>query len=179
MSTPPMNTAARHAFAPPHVRQRIESAPTRGAAPVHVVARAGENRARDYGAHRLAPLRGGLGVDTSPPAGFAAGGPPFSSVNSWPVNRLPLSGFPRAALVFTRQLVCLLGVTASRRFGIADRKERFRMRGEADRGLGAALTAAEISRPRRPMRRGSSARLPSLGHAVAGMSVALAATQIS
>ena len=56
-----MNTAGRHAFAPPHVRPRIESAPARGAAPVHVVARAGENRTRDYGLIVLAPLRGGLG----------------------------------------------------------------------------------------------------------------------
>jgi hypothetical protein len=56
-----MNTARRHALAPPHVPPRIESAPARGAAPVHVVARAGENRTRDYGLIVLAPLRGGLG----------------------------------------------------------------------------------------------------------------------
>ena len=69
VSTPSMNTAGRHALAPPHVQPRIESAPARGAAPVHVVARAGENRTRDYGLIVLAPLRGGSGVDTSPPAG--------------------------------------------------------------------------------------------------------------
>ena len=61
VSTPSMNTAGRHAFAPPHVRPRIESAPARGAAPVHVVARAGENRRAITGLIVLAPLRGGLG----------------------------------------------------------------------------------------------------------------------
>lgn len=65
-----MNAAGRHAFAPPHVRQRSESAPARGAAPVHLVARAGEHRARDDGLVVLAVLRTGSGSGHITPSGF-------------------------------------------------------------------------------------------------------------
>jgi hypothetical protein len=80
VSTPSMNAASRRAFAPPHVRPRIQSAPTRGAAPVHVVARAGENRTRDYGLIVLAPLRGGLG------GGHITPGRVLQGTRSFPVS---------------------------------------------------------------------------------------------
>ena len=69
---------------PPHARPRIESAQARGAAPVHVVARAGEHRTRDYGAQRLGAASRRLGGVTHHPRTGAAGKP-------WSRIREPMS----------------------------------------------------------------------------------------
>ena len=81
------------------------------------MARAGEHRTRDDGLIVLAPLRGGLGCGTSPPAG-RAGGPQFSCVNSCPVNGLPPPGFPGASS-FSRVNWCVSLGLRRRRFNVA------------------------------------------------------------
>ena len=96
-------------------------------------------------------------VWTHHPPRVRAGGPPFSSVNSCPVSGLPPSGFPRAALVFTRQLVCLLGVTRVV-VSASQIARRVSHAGESEPGPAPALTAAEIAGRERPMRGGGAFR---------------------
>ena len=81
---PSMNAAACRAFAPPHVWQRIASAPAPDATPVDLEARAGENRTRDDGAGRLGGASHRLGVWTHHPSQGAAGNP-------WSAIRQPVS----------------------------------------------------------------------------------------
>ncbi len=113
VSTPSINAAGRHAFAPSHVHQRIESAPARGAAPVHVVARAGEHRTRDYGAHRLGAASRRLGGGHITPRRVLQGNRRRRSANPCPVNGLRPSGFPGEHKISMRQLVCFQRVTAA------------------------------------------------------------------
>jgi Flp pilus assembly CpaF family ATPase len=96
VSTPSMNTAARRTFALPHVWKRIESAPAPDATPVHLVARAGENRTRDDGPRRLGGASHRLGVWTHHPPQGAAGNPRVLRDNPCPLSGLRPSGFPGA-----------------------------------------------------------------------------------
>jgi hypothetical protein len=101
VSTPSMGAAGRDAFASPHVRQLLESAPARVTARVHVVARVNENRMRDDGPHRLGGASHRLLVWTHHPRQGAAGKPvvafrePVSSQwftggkFSWSTQRFP------------------------------------------------------------------------------------------
>jgi hypothetical protein len=98
-------------FDSPAVRRWIESAPALSAAPVHLLARADDNRTRDGRAHRFWRRFAAAWVWTHHPSQGRAENPRVLVGNPCPVSELRRARFPGAYKDSLRQLVCSLRVT--------------------------------------------------------------------
>jgi hypothetical protein len=97
-------------FDSPAVRRWIESAPALSAAPVHLLARADDNRTRDGRARRLGRRFAAAWVWTHHPSQGRAENPRVLVGNPSPVSELRRARFPGAYKDSLRQLVCSLRV---------------------------------------------------------------------